>query len=190
MQKAFHPITGKPISVIQAMNGRGGLAKHEHMRTEEMAGVVERCISYGLSPDETAKVVGISTNMLRKCYLDIIETAKLRKNINVAEKLYSVATNPEHKAFATSAIFWLKTQGGPAWRDQTQRVELTGPDGSPLQVDHKTRTVDAGMLSADQRDSLREIMLAAMKLATPAEGSEGALIEGSYEELDDEADVL
>lgn len=185
--KAFHPITGKRISPIKALNGRFGMNANEHQRTDEKVGVVERCMSLGLSPGETAKIAGMGEATLRKYYPDVLETAKIRKNLNVAEKLYSVATNPEHKGFVTSAIFWLKAQGG--WRENIQRMELSGPDGAPLQVDHKTHTIDPRALSPDQRENLREILTAAMKLAAPGGGApEGAVIDGEWAETDDDMD--
>lgn len=81
---------------------------------------------------------------------------------NVGKRLYERAmgyTHPEEKIFVqdgrvirvnttkhyppdtTACIFWLKNRRPDRWRD---RQEITGAEGSPLQVDHRIELVLVG----------------------------------------------
>jgi hypothetical protein len=68
----------------------------------------------------------ISEPTLRKNFSDEVGTGKLKANVKVAQTLYKKAIAGD----TTCMIFWLKTQAG--WKD-SQRVELTGPAGGPVQ---------------------------------------------------------
>lgn len=59
---------------------------------------------------------------------------------------------------ATAAIFALKNRAHADWADRIQ-TELTGKDGGPLQVEQAT--IDATTIDPTQRDTLRDILLAA-----------------------------
>lgn len=60
-----------------------------------------------------------------------------------------------------NAQLWLKSVASRFRDDYTERTqtELSGPNGAPVRVESKT--VDSKALSQEQRDALREILLAA-----------------------------
>jgi hypothetical protein len=87
-------------------------------------------------------------------FLDSIKMGRDVADANVGKSLYDRAmgySHPEDKIFvhngetiivpttkhyppdATSAIFWLKNRQPAKWRD-TQNIEVSGPNGSPIQV--------------------------------------------------------
>lgn len=82
-------------------------------------------------PQETiAKCLGedgIDAKTLRKHFKRELDTAADRANASVARKLYEKAVAGEPWA----VCFWLKTRAG--WRE-INRMEHTGPDGSPIAV--------------------------------------------------------
>ena len=85
----------------------------------------------GMTHDQIGKMIGVSDETLRKHYDYELNIADAKMNVNVANNLYTMATDPEHKSAVTAAIFWLKTRGGDPWRE-IKRTELTGKDGKPL----------------------------------------------------------
>ena len=78
-----------------------------------------------------------------------------------------------------AGTYLLSKPGGDVYREK-KSVELSGPDGQPLQIDQKTQTIDPTLLSAEQRDALREIMTSAMK---PAQQAGPIQLEGEYRDV-------
>jgi len=98
-----------------------------------------------------------TVNNWKDDYPEFFQSIKNGKEIadaEIASKLYHRASgysHPEDKIFmhdgepvivsttkhyppdATSAIFWLKNRQPAKWRD-TQNIEVTGPNGGPLQI--------------------------------------------------------
>ena len=107
----------------------GGRPAHEP--TAATRGAVESMVAYGIPQVDIAASIGITKPTLRKHYADEIATAATKANARVAQTLYKIATDPNHKSCAASAMFWAKTRMG--WRE-TDRMELTGADGGPIQV--------------------------------------------------------
>jgi len=58
-----------------------------------------------------------------------------------------------------------RSRAATGWNNDTVKLEHSGPEGGPVEVkaEHK---IDIESLSHDQRDQLREILLAAKALAT------------------------
>lgn len=117
----------------------------------------------GLTHLQISKLLGISLPTLYKNYREELDTAEARMNFNVANNLYNIATDPTHKSGAQAAMFWMKTRA--RWRE-TNRLEHTGADGQPIATTNNTmRTIDASVLDAEQRQTLRQLMEAALTSA-------------------------
>ena len=139
----------------------------------------------GMTHDQIGSLMGISDETLRKYYDYELKVGTAKMNISVADNLFTMATDPEHKSAVTAAIFWLKTRGGDPWRE-IKRTELTGKDGQPLQIDDGRRDViDSSDLTPDQRAALRQIITQAV---TQKINETPDLLEGSCEELYDDED--
>ena len=87
--------------------------------------------------DEAGK--SISEPTLLKYFEAELNEGKVKANVKVAQTLYKKAIGGD----TTSMIFWLKAQAG--WKD-TQRVELTGKDGGP--VEQKTTVTNESQIKA------------------------------------------
>ncbi len=57
-----------------------------------------------------------------------------------------------------------RSRAASGWHD-AQRLEHTGGDGGPVQVQQVVKTIDASLLTREQRQALREAVMAAQKLA-------------------------
>jgi len=95
-----------------------------------------------LNQEQIADYFGISRRTFQNI-LDRDEEAAARYKRGKAKAIAHVANGLLQKARAgdtTSAIFYLKTQAG--WRE-TERIEHSGPDGSPIQVGNVRQKIEA-----------------------------------------------
>lgn len=170
--------TVSPFRAMLADRGRT-IRVGDHVPTAKSRQGVMYASGLGLSQEDIAKVMGISSETLRTHYREELTAARHVMMNDIQTNLYNIARDPKHKGTVPAAIFLLNKLGGEEYRER-KTVELTGPDGQPLQVDHKTRTIDPNLLNAEQRDALRDILNSALKLAHPNQAIEGPVIEGDY----------
>jgi hypothetical protein len=76
----------------------------------------------------------------------------------------SVAAGAPGNAGLISLALRNRSRAASGWHD-AQRLEHTGSDGGPVQVQQVVKTIDATLLTREQRQALREAVLAAQKLA-------------------------
>lgn len=153
-----------------------------HVPTAVFRQQVMKFKGLGLTDDQTASMLMISDETLRRYYRKELDTAAIQMNTNVAQNLYNIATDPDHKSSAQAAMFWAKTR--MHWRE-TNRTEITGADGKDLQLTGPRDVIDSRDLSPDQRDALKDIIRIAMAKqieATPR------VIEGEFYEVDEDED--
>jgi len=155
--------TVSPFRALLADRGRT-IRTGEHVPTAKTRQGVMYAGGLGLSQEAIAKVMGISIATLRSHYDEELEAAQLVMMNDIQANLYNIARDPKHKSTVQAGIFLLSKLGGDTYRDK-KAVELTGPDGKPLQIDHQTKTIDPSLLNPEQRDALREIIDSALKLA-------------------------
>lgn len=97
--------------------------------TDEQRRLVEVMSAGGFQQDAIAYAIGISDDTLRKYFSTEIAAGGSKAHAMVVGNLYRQATKDDPRATA-AAIFWAKTRLG--WKEP-QQVELSGPDGGPLQ---------------------------------------------------------
>jgi hypothetical protein len=113
---------------------RPGAGRSTFKPTDEQRELVMQLAAFGLRHTEIVLFVKaangktISEPTLLKNFAAELSTGKVKANVKVAQTLYKKAISGD----TTSIIFWLKSQAG--WKD-TQRVELTGKDGGPVQTE-------------------------------------------------------
>jgi len=110
-------------------------------------------VGMGLTHDQISKVMGLSDESLRKHFREELDTGEAKLNAKVAQNLFNIATSKQ-SGCVPAAIFWMKTRAG--WREK-DRVELTGADGGPIQIEAKTVEVDD--LDEEQLDALEMALL-------------------------------
>jgi hypothetical protein len=105
--------------------------------TDEQRNTVQAMAGYGIPQDDICTVIlnhetgaPITSKTLRKAFPVELQTGATVANAKVAEALYKIATGNSPSA-ATACIFWMKTRLG--WRE-TNRTELTGADGKPIET--------------------------------------------------------
>ena len=135
------------------------MPRKPHEPTEKDRKQVSAMAGFGLKHDQIAKIIGISDETLRKYYSHELDVAESMMNAQIAQNLYSIA-NSKGPGAITAAIFWLKTRAG--WRE-TSRTEVTGKDGGAIEIESKV--IDASALSAEQRESVRQALMAALEVS-------------------------
>lgn len=145
-----------------------------HEPTDLTHAQVSELCNLGLTQTQIAKILHVSEPTLRKYYREELDIGDANATASVAKNMLNIAKDPEHKSAAQVGIFWLKARGG--WRE-TNKLEHTGADGGPIQLEARAATIDPRILTPEQRDSLREIMQA-------------AIADGTGEDDEDEDDIV
>lgn len=97
--------------------------------TEDQRRIVNVMAAGGFQHDAIAYAIGCSDETLRKYFRDELDSGGAKANAMVVGNLYRQATKDDPRA-TTAAIFWAKTRLG--WKEP-QSLELSGPDGKPVQ---------------------------------------------------------
>ena len=97
---------------------------------------VEALSGYGLPIDQIGALVrdGISVDTLRAHFSAELQSGKAKANAQVGKTLFSKVMAGD----TTAAIWWSKTQ--MRWAE-TQKHEVTGADGAPLEFREIRRTI-------------------------------------------------
>lgn len=104
------------------------MPREKHSPTPESRAEVAALISFGVTRENIASHVGVSTVTLAKYYKTELANGAVAANARVAGTLYQLAVGGNIAA----AIFWLKTRAG--WRETT-RIEAVGAaDAAPIGV--------------------------------------------------------
>ena len=170
--------TVSPFRAMLADRGRT-ISSGMHVPTAKSRQGVMYAAGLGLSQESIAKVIGISIDTLRRHYEEELGSAQAVMMSDIQTNLYNIARDPKHKGTVQAGMFLLSKLGGEVYKEK-KAMELSGPDGKPLQIDQQTRTVDPTLLSHDQRDALREILTSALKLAQQPGPVQ---VEGEYREV-------
>ncbi|ADG20382.1 conserved hypothetical protein [Paraburkholderia atlantica] len=108
--------------------------------------LVEQLAAFGIPQEDMVMLVldangkPISVPTLRKHFRQELTEGLVKANTAVAQALFKKAKAGN----VASIIFWLKTRGG--WKETPQSVELSGPDGGP--VEQRTQIVDERKVKA------------------------------------------
>jgi hypothetical protein len=97
---------------------------------------VEALSGYGIPIEQIAVLVrdGIDADTLRKYFLTELQSGKAKANAQVGKTLFNKVLAGD----TTAAIWWSKTQ--MRWAE-TQKHELTGADGVPLEFTKIERVI-------------------------------------------------
>lgn len=173
--------TVSPFRAMLADRGRT-IRTGDHVPSAKSRQGVMYALGLGLSQDAVAKVMGISLETLRSHYEEELASAIHVMMADIQANMYNIARDPKHKSTVQAGIFLLSKLGGDVYKDK-KAVELSGPDGRPLEIDSRTQTIDPTLLNPEQRDALRDIVNSALKLAQPQQQIEGQTVDAEYRDV-------
>jgi len=103
--------------------------------TEEHRKIVLLASSVGTPQEEIARYIGCSVTTLRVHFEEELHRGATSANLKVGGNLFQAATGPIDKmSTVNAAIWWSKSRMG--WKE-VSRVENTGADGKPIQVQNQ-----------------------------------------------------
>jgi hypothetical protein len=127
-------------SVVKKQQTHGGAREGSGRKAFEPTDAerkqVEALSGYGLPIEQIAVLIreGIDTDTLRKHFSIELQSGKAKANAQVGKTLFQKVMAGD----TTAAIWWSKTQ--MRWAE-TQKHELTGADGAPLEFTKIERVI-------------------------------------------------
>ena len=134
---------------VPARRGRIG-----HIPTDESRRQVLEMAALGMTQEQIGLVMDLADRTLRRRYRRELDIGGVEMLMKVSRNLHEIAMDRDDPRSAAAAMFVMKTRAG--WRE-TNRTEVTGPGGGPLQLAAAPTTVDPRLLSLEERESLRAI---------------------------------
>jgi hypothetical protein len=130
--------------------------KVRHEATDSNRKIVSNMVGQGsLENGDIARIMGIPVKLLEKLYAHEIATARARMNLEVAQNLFRIATDPYHKSAAMVGLEWLR-QHDPAWKPHDKRIQI---DQTVTTVT-KPPSIDTSNWTIEQRQHLKQVLLA------------------------------
>lgn len=113
-------------------HGTRGPKAHEY--NEETARQVRACAAVGLAKDQIRRIVGVGLFILNEYYGEDVDIGRAQGELKLAQNIFRRATDKKDQMpQVTSSIFLAKARFG--WKE-TEAVEVSGPDGAPIQHQH------------------------------------------------------
>ena len=139
----------------------------------EMCDRLVEAMANGLTAEAAAARIGISARSLfywqkeHAEFLQAIQEGRQRSQLWWEERALAMANGETGNTQIVMLGLRNRSRAATGWNNDTVKLEHTGPEGGPVEVkaEHK---IDIESLSHEQRDQLREILLAAKALGTKA----------------------
>jgi hypothetical protein len=137
----------------------------------EMCDRLVEAMAEGLTAEAAAARIGISARSLfywqqqHPEFLQAIQEGRQRSQLWWEERALAMANGESGNTQIVMLGLRNRSRAASGWNNDTVKLEHTGPEGGPVEVkaEHK---IDIESLSHEQRDQLREILLAAKALGT------------------------
>ena len=158
---------GAPMTKPKHAGGRPTLYRRE------MCDRLVEAMANGLTAEAAAARIGISARSLfywqkeHAEFLQAIQEGRQRSQLWWEERALAMASGEAGNTQIVMLGLRNRSRAATGWNNDTVKLEHTGPEGGPVEVkaEHK---IDIESLSHEQRDQLREILLAAKALGTKA----------------------
>jgi hypothetical protein len=135
----------------------------------EMCDRLVEAMAKGLTAEAAAARIGISARSLFNWqkehaeFLQAIQEGRQRSQLWWEERALAMANGEVGNTQIVMLGLRNRSRAANGWNNDTVKLEHTGPEGGPLQVE-PTHKIDTAALEPEQRDQLREILLAAKTL--------------------------
>jgi hypothetical protein len=135
----------------------------------EMCDRLVEAMAEGLTAEAAAARIGISARSLfywqqqHPEFLQAIQEGRQRSQLWWEERALAMANGEAGNTQIVMLGLRNRSRAATGWNNDTVKLEHTGPEGGPVEVkaEHK---IDIAALEPEQRDQLREILLAAKAL--------------------------
>jgi hypothetical protein len=134
----------------------------------EMCDRLVEAMAKGLTAEAAAARIGISARSLfywqkeHPEFLQAIQEGRQRSQLWWEERALAMANGEAGNTQIVMLGLRNRSRAATGWNNDTVKLEHSGPEGGPLEVEVKDEhKIDIESLSHEQRDQLREILLAA-----------------------------
>jgi hypothetical protein len=137
----------------------------------EMCDRLVEAMAGGLTAEAAAARIGISARSLfywqkeHAEFLQAIQEGRRRSQLWWEERALAMANGESGNTQIVMLGLRNRSRAATGWNNDTVKLEHSGPEGGPVEVKAE-HTIDIESLSHEQRDQLREILLAAKALGT------------------------
>jgi hypothetical protein len=138
--------------------------------SREISDALVKAMATGLSLEAAAASIGISPRVVfdwqnrHPEFLQAVQEGRQQALLFWERRAIAMAEGAPGNAQLVTLALKNRSRAASGWHD-AQRLEHTGGDGGPVQVQQVVKTIDATLLTREQRQALREAVMAAQKLA-------------------------
>lgn len=138
--------------------------------SKEISDALVKAMATGLSLEAAAASIGISARVVfdwqnrHPEFLQSVQEGRQQALLFWERKAIAMAEGATGNAQLVMLALKNRSRAASGWHD-AQRLEHTGGDGGPVQVQPVVKTIDASLLTREQRQALRGAVMAAQKLA-------------------------
>jgi hypothetical protein len=139
----------------------------------EMCDQLVDAMAKGLTAEAAAARIGISARSLFNWqkehpeFLQAIQEGRQRSQLWWEERALAMASGEAGNTQIVMLGLRNRSRAATGWNNDTVKLEHTGPEGGPLQVE-PTHKIDIAALEPEQREQLKQVLLAVKALATKA----------------------
>jgi hypothetical protein len=141
--------------------------------SKEVSDALVEAMATGLSLEAAAASIGISPRVVfdwqsrHPEFLQAVQEGRQQALLFWERKAIAMAEGAPGNAQLVMLALKNRSRAASGWHD-AQRLEHTGSDGGPVQVQAMDQTFDATLLTRAQRQALREALLAGAKVSQSA----------------------
>ena len=141
--------------------------------SKEISDALVKAMATGLSLEAAAASIGISARVVfdwqnrHPEFLQAVQEGRQQALLFWERRAIAMAEGAPGNAQLVTLALKNRSRAASGWHD-AQRLEHTGGDGGPVQVQAMDQTFDATLLTRAQRQALREALLAGAKVSQSA----------------------
>ena len=141
--------------------------------SREICDALVNAMATGLSLEAAAASIGISPRVVfdwqnrHPEFLQAVQEGRQQALLFWERKAIAMAEGAPGNAQLVMLALKNRSRAASGWHD-AQRLEHTGSDGGPVQLQAMDQTFDATLLTRHQRQALREALLAGAKVSQSA----------------------
>ena len=134
---------------------------------------IVKLMAEGRSLDGCAPLLGVNPDSLYEWqkvhpqFCEAVRAGRAAATTFWENRLLAVAHGEPGNAQAIQWALRNRSRAASGWHHDAQRVEHSGPDGRPVQID-RANIIDVRLLSPEHRDALETVLLAAEALPDEA----------------------
>jgi hypothetical protein len=157
-------------SLIANVSPHRPVGRPTSYRPEFCARVVE-LMAEGRSLDGCAHLLGVHPDSLYEWqkrhpeFSEAVRAGRAAATTFWESRLIDVANGAPGNAQAIQWALRNRSRSESGWDNDRQRLEHSGPDGAPMQLEARATVIDVSVLTAVQRQALREALLAVKSAA-------------------------